>query len=58
MIRAASGLLEDRAVEELAQSRGVGRETVRGQVKAVLAKTGCRSQAGFIRRLAPLTTAA
>lgn len=58
MNRTASGLLEGRTVEELAQSRGVGRETVRGQVKAVLAKTGCRSPADFIRRLAPLTTLA
>ena len=58
MIRTASGLLEGRTVEDLAQSRGVGRETVRGQVKAVLAKIGYRSQADFIRWLAPLTTPA
>ncbi|MGO4668144.1 helix-turn-helix transcriptional regulator [Bosea sp. 2RAB26] len=54
----AGGLLEGRTVEQLALSRGVGRETVRGQVKAVLAKTGSRSQADFIRRLAPLTLSA
>ncbi|WP_069881926.1 hypothetical protein [Bosea sp. BIWAKO-01] len=54
----AGGLLEGCTVEQLALSRGVGRETVRGQVKAVLAKTGSRSQADFIRRLAPLTLSA
>lgn len=54
----AGGLLEGSTVEQLALSRGVGRETVRGQVKAVLAKTGSRSRADFIRRLAPLTLSA
>lgn len=52
----AAGLLEGLTGEELARSRGVNRETVRSQIKQVLAKTGCRSQADFIRRLAPLAS--
>lgn len=52
----ANGLLEGLSIDEIANSRGVGRETVRSQVKKVLGKTGCRSQADFIRRLAPLST--
>lgn len=50
----ANGMLEGLAADELAISRGVSRETVRSQIKKVLAKTGCCSQADFIRRLAPL----
>lgn len=50
----ANGLLEGRTADELSVSRGVTRETVRSQIKKVLAKTGCYSQADFIRRLAPL----
>ncbi len=50
----ASGLLEGRTVDELSVSRSVTRETIRSQIKKVLAKTGCHSQADFIRRLAPL----
>lgn len=50
----ANGLLEGLTADELSASRGVTRETVRSQIKKVLAKTGCRSQADFIRRLAPL----
>lgn len=50
----ANGMLEGLTAEALAAARGVGRETVRSQIKKVLAKTGCRSQGDFIRRLAPL----
>lgn len=53
----AAGLLEGLTAEELALSRSVNRETVRSQIKQVLAKTGCRSQSDFIRRLAPFTAA-
>ncbi len=50
----ANGLLEGLSVDELSASRGVTRETTRSQIKRVLAKTGCRSKADFLRRLAPL----
>jgi DNA-binding CsgD family transcriptional regulator len=53
----AAGLLDGLTAEELALSRSVNRETVRSQIKQVLAKTACRSQADFIRRLAPLASA-
>lgn len=53
----AAGLLNGLTAEELALSRSVNRETVRSQIKRVLAKTGCRSQVDFIRRLAPLASA-
>jgi DNA-binding CsgD family transcriptional regulator len=52
----ANGILEGLTADELSASRGVSRETVRSQVKKVLGKTGCRSQADFIRRLAPLSS--
>lgn len=48
-------LLEGLSVEQIAAQHGVSRETVRSQLKKVLAKTGCRSQGGLIGRLAPLT---
>ncbi|MCU4182501.1 helix-turn-helix transcriptional regulator [Bosea sp. BH3] len=51
----ANRILEGLTVNEIAVEHGVSRETVRSQVKKVLAKTGCQSQADFIRRLAPLT---
>lgn len=50
----ANGLLEGLSIDEIVTMRGVKRETVRTQVKHVLAKTGCQSQVDFIRRLAPL----
>ncbi|CAH1650918.1 DNA-binding transcriptional regulator, CsgD family [Hyphomicrobiales bacterium] len=52
----ANGLLDGQSVEEISVSRGVARETIRSQIKRILAKTGCRSQADFIRRLAPLAS--
>lgn len=50
----ANRLLEGLSINEIAVEHDVKRETVRTQVKRVLAKTGCHSQADFIRRLAPL----
>lgn len=50
----ATRILDGRSINEIAVERRVSRETVRSQVKNVLAKTGCQSQADFIRRLAPL----
>ena len=50
----ANRLLEGLSINEIVAERGVKRETVRTQVKQVLAKTGCQSQADFIRRLASL----
>lgn len=50
----ANRLLEGLSINEIAVEHGVKRETVRTQVKGVLCKTGCPSQADFIRRLAPL----
>lgn len=50
----ANRLLEGLSVEEIAIAHQVSRETIRSQLKRVLAKTGSQSQADFIRRLAPL----
>ena len=50
----ASRILAGLSVNEIAVERRISRETVRSQVKKVLAKTGSQSQADFIRRLAPL----
>jgi len=50
----ANRILEGLSVNEIAGDHRVSRETVRSQVKKILAKTGCRSQADFVRRLAPL----
>jgi DNA-binding CsgD family transcriptional regulator len=43
--RAAQGITAGLTVNEIAARHGVGRETIRSQVKAVLAKTGTRHQA-------------
>ncbi len=51
----ANGMLSGQTADEISASRGVSRETVRSQIKNVLAKTGCRSQVDFVRRLAPLS---
>jgi DNA-binding CsgD family transcriptional regulator len=46
----AAQLLQGRSVDEIADHRGVGRDTVRAQIKAVLAKSGVRRQAEFVAR--------
>ncbi|MGO4172480.1 helix-turn-helix transcriptional regulator [Bosea sp. TAF32] len=51
----ANGMLAGQTADEIAVSRTVSRETVRSQIKSVLAKTGCRSQVDFIRRLASIS---
>lgn len=50
----AARLLEGLSVDEIAARHAISRETVRTQVKKVLGKSGSRSQADLIRRLAPL----
>ena len=52
----AGRLLAGLSIDEIALEHRVSRETTRSHVKRLLAKTGCRSQADFIRRLAPLAT--
>jgi DNA-binding CsgD family transcriptional regulator len=51
-IRAANGLLEGKSIEGLAAGHGLSRETIRSQVKAVLAKTGTTKQSDLVALLA------
>ncbi len=51
-IRAANGLLQGKTIDDLAVSTGLSRETIRTQVKAVLAKTGSARQSDLISLLA------
>jgi DNA-binding CsgD family transcriptional regulator len=51
-IRAANGLLQGKTINELAASMGLSRETIRTQVKAVLAKTGSARQSDLVSLLA------
>ena len=51
-IRAANGLLQGKTIEELAEAFGLSRETIRTQVKAVLAKTGTARQSDLVALLA------
>jgi DNA-binding CsgD family transcriptional regulator len=51
-IRAANGLLQGKTIDDLAASTGLSRETIRTQVKAVLAKTGSARQSDLISLLA------
>jgi DNA-binding CsgD family transcriptional regulator/PAS domain-containing protein len=44
-------LLKGCSLKEAAEELGVGKETVRTQLKAVLLKTGCKNQPDLIRRL-------
>jgi DNA-binding CsgD family transcriptional regulator len=46
--RVAHGLLSGASAPELARRHGVSRETVRTQVKSILAKSGVRRQAEFL----------
>ena len=50
----ASRILEGLSINEIALEQRLSQETIRSHVKKVLAKTGCRSQVDFVRRLAPL----
>lgn len=51
-IRATNGLLEGKTIDDLAASLGLSRETIRTQVKAVLAKTGTARQSDLVSLLA------
>ncbi|NBC35442.1 hypothetical protein GTZ99_02595 [Novosphingobium sp. FSY-8] len=46
------GLLADHTPEEIAAQRGVGRETIKTQMKALFAKTGVNRQSSLIRLFA------
>jgi DNA-binding CsgD family transcriptional regulator len=50
--RAAQGLLGGKSIDDLAADCGLSRETIRSQVKAVLAKTGTSGQSGLMSLLA------
>jgi len=54
--RVAYGLAAGEAVEEIASAGGVSRDTVRTQLRAVMAKTGCERQAAVVALLGRLTT--
>ncbi|HWW63371.1 MAG TPA: hypothetical protein VNZ43_01295 [Sphingomonadaceae bacterium] len=47
----AEGLLTGESIDEVAARRGVGRETVRSQLKALFVKTATRRQADLVRLL-------
>jgi DNA-binding CsgD family transcriptional regulator len=51
-VRAANGIIQGKTIEELAANFGLSRETIRSQVKAVLAKTGTARQADLVSLLA------
>lgn len=53
-IRIGMDLLMDATIAEIAASWGTQSETVRGQVKSMLHKTGCRRQAELVRLLSSL----
>lgn len=53
--RVAAGLIEGQSTTDLAARNGVGLETVRTQVKAVLGKTGVSRQAELISRFRSVT---
>lgn len=48
--RVATGLIVGLSIRELALQNGVGQETVRSQVQAILGKTGSRRQAEFVAK--------
>lgn len=54
--RVARGLAAGESVEDIALTAGVSRNTVRTQVRAVLAKTGCRRQAEVVALLGTIGT--
>ncbi len=48
-VRVFVGIVSGNTVTRIAETAGVGRETVRSQLKSVYAKTGTRSQADIVR---------
>lgn len=52
----ALALAEGRHLEEVANERGVTRETVRSQLKAAFAKTGTHNQVGLVRLMLSVPT--
>lgn len=50
--RVAGWLADGASVEQMASRQGISPETIRGQLKAVFAKTGTRRQADLVRLLA------
>jgi DNA-binding CsgD family transcriptional regulator len=51
-VRVAQGIVQAQTVESLAVNFGLSRETIRNQLKAVLAKTGLSRQQELISLLA------
>lgn len=45
----AKGLVEDKTLDEIAVERGVGKETIRSQLRSLFNKTGARRQAELIK---------
>jgi DNA-binding CsgD family transcriptional regulator len=54
--RAAQGLLAGKSIDDLAADFGLSRETIRSQVKAVLAKTGTSRQSDLMALLSNVNT--
>ncbi|MEX0759222.1 MAG: helix-turn-helix transcriptional regulator [Tistlia sp.] len=52
--RVALELAEGQRLGEIAERRGLSPNTLRSQVKAILAKTGCHGQADLLQRLASM----
>jgi DNA-binding CsgD family transcriptional regulator len=50
--RVAKGIVGGDTLDDLAERHGLGRETVRSQLKGVMAKTGTRRQVDLVRLLA------
>lgn len=50
----ASGIAEGLTLAEIAGRRGIARETVRAQLRALFAKTGVNRQAELVRLLSPM----
>jgi DNA-binding CsgD family transcriptional regulator len=49
--RVAAGLLEGASIQDLSRRHRVSTETIRTQVKSLLAKSGVRRQGEFIAKL-------
>ena len=55
-IRAANGLVQGKTVDDLATQFSLSRETIRSQIKGLLAKTGMSRQADLVALLANVNT--